>query len=91
MLDILLDMKTVTIRELLHDSARIMRVVERGGTVCITRRGRPVARLVPEQRAVSGNIEWPDVLARARGYCGDTMLTDEDVQRVRDGEERFPQ
>jgi len=88
MLDIVLDMKTVTMRELLHNSADIMRLVERGGTVRLTKRGRPVARLIPEPQSTPRKIKWPDFAARARAYSDGAVLTDEDVQRIKDAEER---
>ena len=40
-------MKTVGVRELRQQASRYLREVERGGTIEVTDRGRPVARLVP--------------------------------------------
>jgi prevent-host-death family protein len=40
-------MKTVGVRELRQQASRYLREVERGSTVEVTDRGRPVARLVP--------------------------------------------
>jgi len=81
-------MKTITMRELLHHSADVLRVVERGGTVRLTKRGRPVARLIPEPQPVPRKVEWPDIVARTKSYCGDAVLTDEDMKRMKDEEER---
>jgi len=75
-------------RELLHNSADVLRVVEHGGTVRLTKRGHPVARLIPEPKPTPRKVEWPDVVARAKRYCGDVVLTDKDVQRIKDAEER---
>ena len=75
-------------RELLHNSARVLRAVENGGTVRLTRRGRPVARLIPEARPAPRKVRWPDIVARAKSYCGEVVLTDEDVKRMKDAEER---
>ena len=41
------DMKTVTTREAQHHLAKVMELVEMGGEVVITRRGKKVAKLVP--------------------------------------------
>ena len=82
------NMKTVTMRELIHNSAGIIRLVEHGGTVRLTRRGRPVARLVPDKPAKPGKVEWPDIMARLKSYCGDVVLTDDDMKRMKDEEER---
>jgi antitoxin (DNA-binding transcriptional repressor) of toxin-antitoxin stability system len=81
-------MKTITIRELLHNPTRTLRVVERGGTVRLTRRGQPVARLIPEPAPAPRKIKWPDFAARAKAYCGDFVLSDEAWQRMKDAEER---
>lgn len=40
-------MKTISQRELRNDNAEVIRGVEQGETYMITRRGVPVARLVP--------------------------------------------
>lgn len=40
-------MKTISQRELRNDNADVMRGVEEGETYTVTRRGVPVARLVP--------------------------------------------
>lgn len=40
-------MKTISQRELRNDNAEVMRGVEDGETYTVTRRGVPVARLVP--------------------------------------------
>lgn len=40
-------MKTISQRELRNDNAEVIRGVEQGETYTVTRRGVPVARLVP--------------------------------------------
>ncbi len=40
-------MKTISQRELRNDNAEVIRGVERGESYTVTRRGVPVARLVP--------------------------------------------
>lgn len=40
-------MKTISQRELRNDSAAVLRAVESGETLTVTRRGVPVARLTP--------------------------------------------
>ncbi len=81
-------MTTITMRELMHNPSGVLRIVEHGGTVRLTRRGRPVARLVPDMPAKPGKVQWPDIVARVKSYCGDTVLTDEDMKRIKDREER---
>jgi prevent-host-death family protein len=48
-------MRGIGIRELRQHASRYLRAVERGETIEVTDRGRPVARLVPVPRA--GGIE----------------------------------
>ena len=81
-MDMVLDMKTVTMRELMHNPTGVLRIVEQGGTVRLTRRGRPVARLVPDTPAKPGRVEWPDIAARARAYSDGVCLTAEQAARI---------
>ena len=88
LLDMMLDMTTITMRELMHNPTGVFRIVEQGGTVRLTRRGRPVARLIPEPKPTPRKVEWPDIMARLKSYCGDRVLTGEDMRRMKDEEER---
>ena len=65
---------TVSVRELQQNLKRVMARVERGETVEVTRRRRPVARLAPVRPA--GRLsDWPDLDARARAVFGDRIIT----------------
>jgi prevent-host-death family protein len=67
-------MKTVGIRELRQHASRYLRLAERGETIQITDRGRPVARLVPlptEDEDVLDRLEREGRLTRARGNLAD--------------------
>jgi prevent-host-death family protein len=65
---------SVSVRELQQNLKRVMARVERGETVEVTRRRRPVARLAPvsAQRPLSA---WPDFEARARAVFGDRTFS----------------
>ena len=52
-----------------HNLARVLREVEAGYEVGITRRNKLVARLLPPEQP--SEIEWPDFVARARGVWGE--------------------
>ena len=52
-------MKTISQRELRNDNAEIMRGVEEGETYVVTRRGVPVARIVPYVEAGGLRIDRP--------------------------------
>ena len=57
----------VASRELLNDTGGLLRRVEEGETIVITRRGKPVADLVPHRRVVS---RWftPDEVVEISSY-----------------------
>ncbi|MBM4246219.1 MAG: hypothetical protein FJ148_20870 [Deltaproteobacteria bacterium] len=57
-------MKTTTIRELKHETGKVLGWVARGETVEVHRRRKPVARLCPPDQPVA--IERPDFAARLR-------------------------
>ena len=50
-------MKTATVRTLRNDYAKLLRRVETGEEIAISRRGRIVARLVPATVEV-GKVDW---------------------------------
>ena len=63
------NMKTTTVREVQHNLSRILRWVEDGEVVVITRHKRVVANLVPS--APSGaTIQWPDFTGRMKAIWG---------------------
>jgi prevent-host-death family protein len=65
---------SVSVRELQQNLRRVMPRVERGGTVEVTRRRRPVARLAPVRPA--GPLStWPDLDARTRAVFGDRTIS----------------
>jgi len=66
---ILSDMSNVTVRELQQHTKSVIERVERGETIEVLRRRRPVARLspVPQQQKPSA---WPDLAKRIRGVFG---------------------
>ena len=62
-------MVEVASRELRNDTAGVLRKVEAGETVVITRRGKPVANLVPHQ---AEEQRWlsPKEVVEIRGLAG---------------------
>lgn len=63
-------MKKVSIMEAQHNLSKVLKQVEEGASVYITRRGKVVARLEgpPEESPVA----FPDFAARARETWGET-------------------
>jgi prevent-host-death family protein len=65
---------TISIRELQQNLKGVMARVERGQTIEITRRRRPIARLAPLPAAEPVS-PWPDLDERTRAVFGDRVLT----------------
>lgn len=73
-------MKAVPVRELQREIRAILDRVEHGESLEITRRGRPVARLVPAPRARAE--AWPDLAARARKVLGSRRVSPAPSQQI---------
>ena len=63
-------MKSASVRDVQHHLNQVLNWVEQGEEVQITRRNRPVAKLVPVREAGSG--ELPDFAARVRAIWGES-------------------
>lgn len=68
-------MKTATVRDLRNHYAGLLEWIEAGEEIRITRKGIPIARLVPEPSDSSQQVKWNKSPA---------------VLRVRSAEERIP-
>jgi prevent-host-death family protein len=75
---------SVSIRELQQNLKRVLERVERGETVEVTRRQRPVAHLAPVQPS-RPTAPWPDLSARRRAVFGDRVITPGGSDAVIDG------
>jgi antitoxin (DNA-binding transcriptional repressor) of toxin-antitoxin stability system len=62
-------MKTFTIMETQHNLAKVLREIEAGREVQITRRRKVVARLLPPESPPE--VQFPAFVARARGIWGE--------------------
>ena len=65
-------MKRTSIRELKHETRKVLALVESGETVEVRRRNQPVAVLSPAGRG--GTVEKPDFAARLKEIYGDHVL-----------------
>jgi prevent-host-death family protein len=70
---IMLDMKTASVRDVQHHLSEVLAWVEKGEEVQITRRNKPVAKIVPAQ-AQGTPVVWPPFAARARQIWGETPV-----------------
>ncbi len=64
---------SVSVRELQHHPKRVIARVERGATLEVTRRRRPIARLAPITPRHPA-APWPDLKARRRAVFGDRVI-----------------
>jgi prevent-host-death family protein len=74
----------VASRELRNDTAGLLRRVEAGESIVITRRGRPVAKLVPTDEEPHRLLTPSDVLAIRQITAGDPTFA-ADLERIRSG------
>ena len=65
-------MKTASVQDLRYRFKRIERLLHQAEEIQITKRGRVIARLIPE--SAEGQRVMPDFLARLRAIYGDTVL-----------------
>jgi len=65
---------SITVRELQQNLKRILARVERGETVEVTRRRKPVAHLAPV-KSTRPLAPWPDLRTRRREVFGDRVVT----------------
>jgi prevent-host-death family protein len=77
---------TVSVRELQQHLKRVMARVERGETIEVTRRRKPVARLAPVTSR--GPVApWPDLKARRRAVFGERIVAPGGSEIVIEGRE----
>jgi len=69
----MLNMKTASVRDVQHHLSKVLAWVEKGEEVQITRRNKPVAKIVPAE-AQGTPIALPAFAARARQIWGETPV-----------------
>lgn len=81
-------MKTATVRDLRYDFPRIEAWLRDGEEIRITKRSRPIARLVAERlvgrRGRSASVPWPDFAARRKQIWGRRFFSVAEVKAMRD-------
>lgn len=65
-------MKSVTLRQMQHHLSEVLRHVDQGNEVVVTRRRRPIARLSPIQSGAAKHA-WPDFTGRASRIKGRSL------------------
>lgn len=75
-------MKRATVRDLRNRYTSLLRWIRAGEEIVITRRGKPVARLVPEVPESASQVDWSQSAAVGRDRSHERMLTAEEAAHV---------
>ena len=67
-------MKKVTVRDLRYNFQKVECLLEEGEELEITKRGRPIAHVVPCRQQVEKKIKLPDFAARRNALFGNKVL-----------------
>jgi prevent-host-death family protein len=72
-------MKTATVRDLRNHYLTLMKWIAAGEEIVITKRGRPIARLIPESRSAPTMVDWSQSPAVARDRSLEACLNAEEA------------
>jgi len=75
-------MKTATVRDLRNHYAGLMEWIEAGEEIRITRRGIPIARLVPEPGGEEKQVQWEKSPAFQRARDASETISADDATRI---------
>jgi prevent-host-death family protein len=68
-------MRTATVRDLRNHYTSLLGWISAGEEIIITQRGRPIARLIPENPAKPGKVNWADSPAVLRDRSAEPILS----------------
>jgi antitoxin (DNA-binding transcriptional repressor) of toxin-antitoxin stability system len=71
-------MKTASVRELRNHYTTVMKWIEAGEEVKISKRGKVIARLVPEKPKARRKVDWSTSAAVLRDRSGERILSAEE-------------
>lgn len=75
-------MKTATVRELRNHYSGLMKWIEAGEEIRITRRGKPIARLVPEPAEHASTVDWSQSSTVQRKRCKEDQISAEAARNL---------
>lgn len=85
-------MKTATLREAQHHLSKLVEDVEKGEEIVLTRRGKPVIRLVPLERIddpFQRKIDWAAVTREIDGELADLPAFEKNIVLEMREDERY--
>lgn len=68
-------MKTASVRDLRNHYTSLLGWIDAGEEIVITKRGKPIARLVPENKRATSQVNWSDSPAVKRKRDSAATLT----------------
>ena len=68
-------MKIATVRDLRNHYTSVLAWIDSGEEVVLTRRGKPIARIVPERAEEPETVDWSQSHAMTRDRSGERTLT----------------
>jgi prevent-host-death family protein len=75
-------MRTATVRDLRNDYTSLLSWIRAGEEIIITQRGKPVARLIPENPEEPKKVNWADAPEITRDRSGERVLTAEESSEL---------
>jgi prevent-host-death family protein len=75
-------MRTATVRDLRNHYTSLLGWVSAGEEIIITQRGKPVARLIPENPQESAKVNWAEAPEITRDRSGERVLTAEESSQL---------
>lgn len=75
-------MRTATVRDLRNHYTSLLGWVRAGEEIVITQRGKPVARLIPENPEGPNKVNWADSPAVTRDRSGERVLSAEESSQL---------
>ena len=83
-------MRTATVRDLRNHYTSLLSWVSAGEEIVITQRGKPVARLIPENPAQPSRVDWAAAPEITRDRSGERVLTaQESLDLIHDAASRW--
>jgi len=75
-------MRTATVRDLRNRYTSLLRWIRAGEEIVITRRGKPIARLIPEVPETPHAVDWSQSPAVQRDRSGSRQLSAEESAAI---------
>jgi prevent-host-death family protein len=83
-------MRTATVRDLRNDYTSLLNWIRAGEEIIITQRGKPVARLIPENPEELKKVNWAESPAVTRDRSGERVLTaEESLELIHDAASKW--